>query len=66
MSKVGYVFGYLLVMFTVVAAVLSVFALALGWLAPIATSGAFAPDFIQSLGIVTLVAMLAGFFRGSK
>jgi hypothetical protein len=66
MSKLGYVLGYLLTIVVVVGGFLSLFAWGLSWLLPIATAGAFAPGFIQCLGMVVLLVLLVAVLRSGR
>ena len=60
MSNIAKVlFGALLVL-AAGAAVVCLLALAVMWLLPIATLGAFAPGFVPCLAIITLVFILRG------
>jgi hypothetical protein len=60
MSSIAKVlFGALLVL-VAGAAVISLLAVVIGWLLPIATLGAFAPGFIPCVAILTLVFILRG------
>lgn len=60
MSSIAKVlFGALLVL-AAGAAVVCLLSLAVMWLMPIATLGAFAPGFIPSVAIITLVFILRG------